>query len=307
MFIVRILVLFLIVIITLPLSVDAQTIGLPSLTDVMKKNENINKNNLRKNRIQRWLVTPIVLQDPVLPYHTIKSSQAIILNSYDTVWLWVQEIDLLKWALFASHLSLGGYDDLTGEPLFAKKKLVEVIQSVPLKPFSMINGQFFDPNRKNTPLSFWLKIDGVVRTAWADNRDESKNILIISTGSAQIVPYSWQNLKDADGYFAMVNLSLSESHYKNESLGRTYICLKNPDQNNMSSKILIFTAVSMTESIIEKELIRWWCTKNSSSKLDSSGSTRLWIDGVEPIFGVSRSGNPDYRSIPHLISIYDGK
>ena len=39
MFIVRILILFLIVIITLPLSVDAQTIGLPSLTDVMKKNE----------------------------------------------------------------------------------------------------------------------------------------------------------------------------------------------------------------------------------------------------------------------------
>jgi hypothetical protein len=71
------------------------------------------------------------------------------------------------------------------------------------------------------------------------------------------MPYSWQNLKDADGYFAMVNLSLSESHYKNESLGRTYICLKNPDANNRSSKILIFTAISMTESIIEKELIRW--------------------------------------------------
>jgi hypothetical protein len=53
MFIARILILLLLILITLPLSVNAQTIGLPSLADVMKKNENINKNNLRKNRIQR--------------------------------------------------------------------------------------------------------------------------------------------------------------------------------------------------------------------------------------------------------------
>ena len=292
---------------SIPFGAHAETLSLPALWDVMKSNEKLQKTQIRKNRIRTGVISPLVLEDPVLPYHTIKSTSAIKLYSYDTVWLWVQEINLSRWASLWSDLTLGWYDEMSGEPLFYKKKLSEVTEYISEKPFSLINGQFFDPKRKNTPLSFGLKIDGVVRTAWADNRDESKNILIISTGSAQIVPYSWQNLRDSNGYFAMVNLSLSESHYKNELLGRTYICLKNPDANNSSSHLLIFTATAMTESTIEKELIRWWCTRSSSSKLDSSGSTRLWFNGGDPIFGVSRSGNPDYRSIPHSIMIYDGK
>jgi hypothetical protein len=96
-----------------------------------------------------------------------------------------------------------------------------------------------------------------VRTAGADNRDESKNILIVSSGSARIVPYSWENLRDAPGYFAMVSFAIDQPHHRDEAIGRTYICLKNPNAQNESSTLLIFTALAMSETNIEKEFPRW--------------------------------------------------
>jgi hypothetical protein len=143
-----------------------------------------------------------------------------------------------------------------------------------------------------------------VRTAGADNRDESKNILIISATWAKIAPYSWENLRDAPGYFAMVSFSLDESHHRDEAIGRTYICLKNPNAQNESSTLLIFTALAMSETAIEREFPRWGCTRSGTTKLDSSGSTRLWVDS-EYIFGKSHRWDPDYRSIPHSIVIWD--
>ena len=96
-----------------------------------------------------------------------------------------------------------------------------------------------------------------MRTAGADNRDESKNILILSQTGAQIVPYSWSNLRDAPGYLALVNLSLDTPQQPREAIGRTYICLKTPNSENISSTILIFTALAMSEITLEKELPRW--------------------------------------------------
>jgi hypothetical protein len=58
-----------------------------------------------------------------------------------------------------SILTQSGYDGSTGEPLFAKKKLSEAITSLGKSPFSLINGQFFDPRRESTPLSFGVKVN----------------------------------------------------------------------------------------------------------------------------------------------------
>ena len=274
----------------------------PKLTEVIKTNEKLQKIQARKLRTLK--IEPIILLEEKLSYHTVKSTEAITLNRYDTIDMLVQEINLLKWGYFQSILNLWWYDELTGEPLFQKNKLSEIVQTLDKKPFSLINGQFFDPNKKITPLSFGLKMDGVVRTAWADNRDESKNILVINKWWAQILPYSWDNLRDAEWYLAMVNLSLTKPKFSNESIWRTYICLKNPDSLNKSPYVLVFIAKAITEVIIEKELLRWWCTRNSSSKMDSSGSTQLWVDG-EFIYGNSHKWNPDYRWIPHTIAIYE--
>ena len=275
----------------------------PWLGEVMKVNEKRQKLLLRKSGKILPLPGPI---EVILSFHTLKKSKAITITRYDYIELWVQEIDLTKWGYIKSILTLGWYDELNGEPLFQRKKFSEVKSWLDDNPVSIINGQFFDPKRSITPLSFGVKVDWVVRTAGADNRNESKNLLILEKNIAKIVPYSWENLRDAPWYFALVNLTLEKSHYPNEMIGRTYICLKNPDINNQSSQLLIFTATAITESLIESEMIRWGCTKPTSAKLDSSWSTRLWI-GEDFIFWKSHKGYPDYRSIPHSIAIYDGQ
>ena len=84
----------------------------------------------------------------------------------------------------------------------------------------------------------------------------------------------------------MVNFSLDQSHYRDEAIGRTYICLASPNSANESSTLLIFTALAMSEMTLERELPRWGCTRSGTTKLDSSGSTRLWVDS-EYIFGKS--------------------
>ncbi len=283
------------------LPTQAATITPPSLLEVIKKNEEIQRRQIRKNRIPKTL---ILSTEENLSYHTIKRQNAVEIIKYDTVDLWVQSIDLKKGAYMESIIDLKWYDEVSGEPLFEKKKITEIQKTISKRPLSIINGQFFDPSKKNTPLSFWLKVDGIIRTAWADNRDENKNILIFDKNIAKIIPYSWENLRDSPGYFAMVNLSFGEWHYANESIGRTYICLKNPNIENESSEVLVFTATTMTEWALEKEILRFGCTKKSTAKLDSSGSSQLWFDN-NYIYGFAHRGSPDQRSIPHAIAIYD--
>ncbi len=273
----------------------------PSLHAVMQKNDAYNRTLLRKKRIPNQ---PGSFENIDLTWKLIHTGKHVQLSAYDRVNLWVQEVDLAGGAHLQSVLDLRGYDESTGEPLFAKKKLSEITNSLDSQPFSIINGQFFDPRREYTPLSFGVKEDDIVRTAWADNRDESKNILIVSSGSARIVPYSWEALRDAEGYFSIVNLSMAESHHREEQIGRTYICLKNPDSQNRSSTLIIFTALAMSETDIAREFPRWGCPSSAVAKLDASGSTRLWVNW-EYIYGKSHKWDPDYRKIPHYIVVWD--
>ena len=274
----------------------------PSLNIVIKENEKKAKELTRKKpnpiKSKSWSA------NVALTYRTFSTGNAVILSRYDNADLWVQEINIASWAHMSSELSLGWYDETSGEPLFQKRKLSDIVISQWKKPYSVINGQFFDPRKELTPLSFGVKSDWVVRTAWADNRDESKNILIISQTGAQIVPYSWDNLRDAPGYLALVSLSLDTPQQPRESIGRTYICLKTPTTDNTSTTLITFTALAMSEIILEKELPRWGCTRTGTSKLDASGSTRLWV-WWEYIYGKARKWDPDYRKIPHYITVWD--
>lgn len=301
---IRILALSIIVFLIKQNQATAEMLVPPKLTQVITQNENYQKTVKKTLRKQKIITAPVLWTTEILSYHTIDTGKAVTLSKYDTIDLWVQEIDLSKWWKIEAELKLWWYDEISGEPLFEKQKISEVRSTLSQTPFSIFNGQFFDPKRSLTPLSFGIKINGVVRTAWADNRDESKNILVIDTSIAKIVPYSWENLRDAPWNIAMVNLSLNQWHYKDENIGRTYICLKNPNTQNESSIVLVFTATAMTESVLETEIIRWGCTRDSSTKLDSSGSTRLWSQKVD-IYGYSHNGNPDYRKIPNSLIVYD--
>jgi hypothetical protein len=205
-----------------------------------------------------------------------------------------------------SILDFDRYDSMSGEPLFRKSSLTEQWKNTKNNPFSIINGQFFDPRKSATPLSFWLKVNNTILTAGADNRDEAKNIFTLKNGMAQILPYSWDNFQNQTGDFAMVNLSLSQKHYHDEIIGRTYICIPHVENNTPGKEVLIFTALAAHEWSVEARLIDWWCRAENSTKLDSSGSSRLALSGDEYIYGHSHRGIPDYRKIPHAIAIYDG-
>lgn len=100
-------------------------------------------------------------------------------------------------------------------------------------------------------------MNGEIRTVGADNGTRIKNILIINRHGAEIKPYkSWEDLRDADADFAMVNFSLVQPHYRNANIGRTYMCIKNPNETNQGNTLLVFTAESMNERNMENELIR---------------------------------------------------
>lgn len=237
-------------------------------------------------------------------YTVVSTGSAITLYKHHTSQLYIEKIDLAKWASLRSLADATEWDSVTGEPLFPKMNISETLEKISDSPFTLINGQFFDPTRNPTPLSFGLKVDGEIKTAGADNGDTQKNILSIWDSSAQILPYSWENLRDATGNLVLVSFSTRQKHHRDEEIGRTYICLAHPDTHNSSSELIILVAQSMSEVFAEKELIRWGCTATSTAKLDSSGSSRIWYSGTT-VYGNSHHGDPDGRRIPHMIAIYD--
>lgn len=245
----------------------------PSLIEVMEQNEKFAREQAEK-------IPPVEVPKNIeLTYYSVYSGSSISIKKSYEVPLWIQEVSLDKGARVESIQEAISYNEKTGEPQFIKRSISETLRTLPIAPTSLINGQFFNPRTNPSELSFGLKSDGIVRTAGADNRNERKNILHVTGGIAEVLPYSWKNLEKTNGNFAMVNLTTEQNHYKNELIGRTYMCLKNPDKFNRSSTILVFIAQAMNKTLIEKEILRHGCTRKSTSQLDSSGSTRLYFQG----------------------------
>lgn len=285
-------------------NISAQIVELrpPTLEETLRQNEE----NAIKNANSIIVTKNPTVKEIDLTYRKIHSGSAITLYRANEAMLWVQEIDLSRGASVDSVLEVVSYNSETGEPQYKKKNITDTLSSLEKQPFSLINGQFFNPRTQPSELSFGLKQGDIIRTAGADNRNSRKNILKINGETAQIVPHSWENLRDAEGNFAMVNLTMANRSYPTENIGRTYMCLKNPDKNNTSSIILTFVATDMTENLIEREILKHGCKVNSTSQLDSSGSSRMWFDG-NYIFGAAHKGEPDRRIIPHSIVFYDAK
>ncbi len=239
-------------------------------------------------------------------YTVVATGSAITLYKHNSSEVYIEKIDLSKWAHLESIWQATEWDSVTWEPLFPKMSVQDVLSSISQTPFSLINGQFFDPTKNPTPLSFGLKINWEIKTAGADNGTTKKNIISIGDTSAQILPYSWENLRDATGKLVLVSFSTEQYHYHQEEIGRTYICLANPDNRNTSSTLIVLVAQSMNEVFAENELIRFGCTTQSITKLDSSGSSRLWYNGGS-IYGNAHHGDPDGRRIPNMIGIFDSE
>lgn len=278
---------------------SAEMLRPPSLMDVMKKNEEF---ALQKAKVNNQTFS----ESEKFSYYSVFQGNAIEIKKAHESPLWIQTIHLDKGAFVNSYQHVISYNAQTGEPQFQKTSISEVISSLPHHPAIIINGQFFNPKTQPSELSFWLKSNGIIRSAGADNRKEKKNILHINNHIAEIIPYSWKSLNNTQWDFAIVNLTLDNPKYKNEQIGRTYICLPYPNKENQSSTLLIFIAQTMTEPRIEKEIFSHGCTKKSTSKLDSSGSTRLYF-GWNFIFWNNHKWDADKRKIPNHILFFDVK
>ena len=78
---------------TFSLSYADSILALPKLGDVMKENEKIHKIQIRKNKL---ILSPVLSSVEILSYHTIETGKAVTVSKYDTIDLWVQEVDLSK-------------------------------------------------------------------------------------------------------------------------------------------------------------------------------------------------------------------
>lgn len=87
------------ILLSISLPAQAATITPPSLLEVIKKNEEIQKRQIRKNRAPRTLILSI---EETLSYHTVKNQNAVEIIKYDTVDLWVQSVNLKKGAYMES-------------------------------------------------------------------------------------------------------------------------------------------------------------------------------------------------------------
>jgi hypothetical protein len=219
--------------------------------------------------------------------------------------VFVQKIHLWSGAKLSAFFDFHSFDPMTGEPLYSKFSPWEKISKLSDPPLSFINGQFFDPRRKNTPLSFAFKYRDTILTAGADNRDEQKNIFSYSSASgARIAPYTWTALQSETSDFALVNLSMQEAHESDAYIGRTYLCVLAPRWDGYSDTIMTFVFQAATEWYATSVVWSWGCRDEYVSKLDASGSAVYGFRDVLS-YGFARKWSPDYRKLPQIIGFYE--
>lgn len=211
---------------------------------------------------------------------------------------YIQSIDLSRVRFWSTYSY--AWEEWTGEPTYQRRKLIEHAKWARLlRPISIINGQFFDPSKAASPLSFSLRENGITVTRGADNRGERKNILSIGESWATIVPYTedtWNQWVDS---FAIVNLDPTNPRSDDTPLGRTFLCIPR-SEGRVAQRLIILIAESYTKPQSLRELWYWWCDPSRTSMLDSSGSSQFWMRGIT-LYGFAHAGKPDYRTLPHAI------
>lgn len=300
----KILILLIFLVLFSPKYIFAQTIKMPSLSEVMEQNqEKLQKNFEENNSKNNEKVIILDEQKKFFTYENIYSSNSIKIQKSTEENFFVSEIDLSKWVKIDGILWWSGFVEETGEPLFLKKSINETLEDLLRKPKIIINWQFFNPVKNPTTLSFATKNNGIIRTAGADNKDDLL-LLTVNENIAKIESNSWKNLENANWDFGFASFSIKKKSYPNEKIGRTYLCLADSEGKNFSSKIKIFVAEAITENDIENEMLKQNCNEKTSLQLDSSGSSRFFHND-KTIYGFAHKWEADKRKIPHYIMFFD--
>lgn len=251
-----------------------------------------------------WIYTipKVIVRNGIpLTFRKISNILGVTLYKHRRENTYVEVIDLSR-ATFLSTYEYMGEDGTSGEPTYQKLSLLDHVRMTRLlRPISVFNGQFFDPAKSASPLSFWLKDNGISLTYGADDRWEKKNIFIVNASGAEIIPFDATLWKERNDTFAMVNLDPNTSHYNEETIGRTFICIPKSEWNP-AHKVLVYISESKSIPNAKRELGYWGCDPERTSMLDSSGSSQLWTrDAV--LYGFSHKGKPDYRTFPHALVV----
>lgn len=90
------LLIILIVFSSLPISLQAESLTPPGLGQVMKENEKLQRIQRVQSRFKKISpIAPVLTPDP-LSHQTILTGKSVTLTKYNTIDLWVQEVNLNK-------------------------------------------------------------------------------------------------------------------------------------------------------------------------------------------------------------------
>lgn len=193
----------------------------------------------------------------------------------------------------------------TPKVIWDKKRGIPTATKYPLlthwnylsSPVSIVNGQFFDPNKDPTTLSFAVKSNGSILTLGQDkNSYDSKyspqQMEITSGAGAYVQQWSEYRIQyESKAPNIIVGLHPNDSTKgPSTAKGRTALCTN-------GKWIFIGTYVAETQSNVVKDLQTWGCAKESVVVFDGGGSTQLKTSAFE-ITG-------DRRLLPQVVAVYN--
>lgn len=72
-----------------------------------------------------------------------------------------------------------------------------------------------------------------------------------------MIPYDWNAFQNEQANFALVNLTLDDSNEDTKYMGRTYICIIQPDTEGYSQLIMTFSFLRATEAYALTIMTSW--------------------------------------------------
>jgi hypothetical protein len=234
-------------------------------------------------------------------YRLVKSVNYGAVSVYKKGGIYVSVINLDK-----AKVNVGNVEE-SGSNLFVKNSMNTWWSDYKNnKTLAMYNGQFFSMNgylsSDTTTLSFplrsyWRSINtstdsGSLRTLYVDSRGKTK---IFPNYTSSYLNYSKE---------LIVGLNPSTNKGYNNSTGRFYIVgIPRKDGEPYYSRdmkyLLLFTAVSSTQTNMMYQISRWNGYKANTIMMDGSGSAQMRVGSLK-VYG---NGFPQYRHLPNVISI----
>ncbi|MFU2511221.1 hypothetical protein [Pseudoalteromonas sp. ASV78] len=180
------------------------------------------------------------------------------------------------------------------------------------KLFGLVNGQFFNHDKKFTTISFPIK--GSWHELKTHNDEESKRSLYIypSTNTALIKDnYDANYMIDTGVSDLIVGLNPDVKKSSGYAIGRSYIGGYSADCNSSDKEcsythLLFMTAANKTQAQMESIAQNWGVTPEALIMMDGSGSAQAKTS-QHHLYGSSVPiyNNEEQRKLPHVIALYE--